>query len=327
MTDPSFVSYAQHGEDIVLWRALRSVEKGRYVEVGANDPTEDSVSRAFYERGWSGIEIEPVPEFAERFRRERPRDVLVEGVVTEDEGTVVLHMIPGTGLSSVRPEVAARQNAHGWEVTDIQVRSWRLDTILDRELAPDDGIHFLLVDVEGAELGVLRSIDLTRRRPWVLVVEATAPSTSVPTHERWEQLVLDAGYQFCLFDGLSRFYVADEHADLAPKLSYGASPADRATIYRDLKRQDELVALRQRVGHVDEGLRRTEEELVRWRGVAIDGWSELQTHAGAVRSGGGDIASAELRRELEAMRATLSWRITKPIRTVRRLQRGIGSGQ
>ena len=34
----TFVSYAQNGEDVVLWRALSHVENGFYVDVGAADP-------------------------------------------------------------------------------------------------------------------------------------------------------------------------------------------------------------------------------------------------------------------------------------------------
>lgn len=326
MNDFSFVSYAQNGEDIVLWRALGSVANGRYVEVGANDPTEYSVSRAFYEHGWSGVEIEPVPDFAERFRRDRPRDTVVQCAVTEDEGTVQLHLISGTGLSTVEDEVAAWQRTQGWDVTEITVDARRLDSVLDAELAADHTIHFMVIDVEGGERGVLAGLDLTRRRPWVLVIEATAPSTDVPTHERWEHMVLEAGYRLCQFDGLSRFYVAEEHADLAPALSYGASPADRATIYRDLQKQDALNGLTQQVQRLQDELHRTEGELVRWRGAALEGWSDVQARAGA-GGAGGDIASAELRRELDAMRSTVSWRITRPVRAVRRLQLNLGRGR
>ncbi len=66
MTSSTFISYAQNREDVVLQRALSGVQRGRYVDVGANDPTEDSVSKAFYEAGWRGITVEPVHEFAER---------------------------------------------------------------------------------------------------------------------------------------------------------------------------------------------------------------------------------------------------------------------
>lgn len=70
----TFISYAQNFEDIRLWRALKHVEKGLYIDVGANHPTADSVTRAFYDRGWSGINVEPVPSYYHALCQERPRD-------------------------------------------------------------------------------------------------------------------------------------------------------------------------------------------------------------------------------------------------------------
>ena len=47
-------SYAQNFEDVILWRALEHVERGFYIDIGAQDPVVDSVSLAFYERGLAG---------------------------------------------------------------------------------------------------------------------------------------------------------------------------------------------------------------------------------------------------------------------------------
>lgn len=312
MSDASFVSYAQNGEDVVLWRALSGVRGGRYVEVGGNDPTVDSVSRAFYERGWSGVVVEPVAAFAERFGAERPRDTVVQAAVGASTGETTLHVIAGTGLSSTDPDVAAGQRARGWEPVETVVPQVRLEDVVAEHVGAGEEIHFLLVDVEGAESAVLSSVDLTTVRPWVLVIEATAPSTDSPTHEAWEQVVLAAGYRFCLFDGLSRFYVAEEHADLAPRLSYPSSPADKAIIHRDQATADRIEAL-------ERDLRTTEADLVRWRGVAINGWAGVQGHTGT--SSG--IEAAELRAEVQRLQATLSWRVTAPLRRVRRAQTGL----
>src|SRR6185437_11644232 len=98
---PSFDSFAQNGEDVVLWRALGHLGSGRYIDVGANDPTYDSVTRSFYDQGWSGITVEPVHEFAEAHRVERPRDELVEAVIaSKPSDAVTLHEVPETGLST-----------------------------------------------------------------------------------------------------------------------------------------------------------------------------------------------------------------------------------
>ena len=72
------ISYAQTREDVLLWRALHNVHRGFYIDVGAHDPTALSVTRAFYDHGWHGINIEPNPSYAEKLRKERPRDVTLE---------------------------------------------------------------------------------------------------------------------------------------------------------------------------------------------------------------------------------------------------------
>lgn len=48
----SFVSYAQNFEDVMLWRALKNVPDGFYIDIGAQDPVKCSVSLGFHLRGW-----------------------------------------------------------------------------------------------------------------------------------------------------------------------------------------------------------------------------------------------------------------------------------
>ena len=56
----SFISYAQNFEDVMLRRVFAELDTGFYIDVGANDPSADSVTKAFYDAGWHGINIEPL---------------------------------------------------------------------------------------------------------------------------------------------------------------------------------------------------------------------------------------------------------------------------
>ena len=58
--------YSQNSEDVLLARCFEGENQGFYVDVGAEDPVEGSITRHFYERGWNGINIEPVPFFFDR---------------------------------------------------------------------------------------------------------------------------------------------------------------------------------------------------------------------------------------------------------------------
>jgi FkbM family methyltransferase len=268
--DDLLVSYAQNGEDIVLWRALRHVSEGTYVDVGGWDPDVDSVTRLFYEHGWRGVDVEPVPEFAEKFKVRRPGNEVVQAVITDEPSeSVVLHRIGTTGLSTLDDAIDARHDQAGFEHEDITVPARRLDDVLDSSAVVGDTIHFMKVDVEGAEANVLRSVDLRRRRPWVLVIEATEPNSTTHSHASWEPMLLEAGYTFTLFDGLSRFYVSAEHPELIEALSYPACSLDAFHTAREVELFGKASALEQEL----QGAR---DEATRWRQVADDARSETE---------------------------------------------------
>jgi FkbM family methyltransferase len=334
MTTP-FVSHAQNGEDVVLWRALGAVENGRYIDVGANHPVDDSVTWAFYQRGWRGLLVDPHPDYAALLREQRPDDAVEQVAVSDRAGIVTLHAFDGTGLSTVMDDVGAAQVESGFDVRDIEVPTARLSDLIDAHGLSDGDIHFLSIDTEGAEPQVISSIDFSRHRPWVLVVEATSPGSTRQVHDRWEPTVLAAGYQFVLFDGLSRFYVADEHADrLRAALSYPACVLDG---FIDWHHHEQL----QRIAELDSRLRVAEERsrvaearsaqleeqwhkdsdrmrgtLERVRGRLSSTRAELKDTRAHLKA-----AKAELRdagAQLDAMRASRSWRLTAPLRSVRR---------
>lgn len=87
-------------------------------------------------------------------------------------------------------------------------------------------VHWMKIDVEGMEERVLRGWDPRSLRPWVVLVEATRPTSTEPAHQAWDGLLVDADYRFVLFDGLNRFYVAKEHPELMETMSVPANIHD-----------------------------------------------------------------------------------------------------
>jgi len=221
----TFISYAQNFEDVMLHRALRDVTDGFYVDVGANSPDVDSVTRAFYERGWRGINIEPMAACHAQLVAARPRDTNLPVAAADRSGTIRFFDIPGTGLSTTDAGVADQHRRAGLEVVERDVPMDTLDNILARH--GGQTVHFLKIDVEGAEAAVLRGLSLEAVRPWIVVVEsasALGPEELVAAtrgvkpkqgHGAWEALLTGRGYRFVYFDGLNRFYVAQEKAELA----------------------------------------------------------------------------------------------------------------
>jgi FkbM family methyltransferase len=206
-------SFAQNFEDVLLRRALRDVEDGRYVDVGAGHPTHHSVTKLFYDAGWSGINVEPLPGLAQRLVADRPRDVTVHAAVTsqpveEIELTVVDSWDELSTTSTTRAEAMREE---GRALSTVRVPVARLDDLLSAQQWPD--LHFLKIDVEGAELEVLRTIDLGHTRPWVVLLEVVAGGTEASQRDDIRRHMEDAGYVHAWFDGLNDFFVAKEHSE------------------------------------------------------------------------------------------------------------------
>lgn len=215
----TFVSFAQNFEDVILWRALRHVERGFYVDCGACDPVEHSVTKAFYDRGWSGINIEPSLAFAQKLRGQRPRDTNLNVAVYDRAGIATFYEFPETGLSTMIPVIAEDHVSSGFKVSEVKITAVTLADIF-REYRGNLEIHFLKVDVEGAESAVLTGSDLRTYRPWVILVEATLPlQGNKLSHHEWEAILFDHDYEFVYFDGLNRFYVSIEHSELKQAFS------------------------------------------------------------------------------------------------------------
>lgn len=371
MPSAPFVSFAQNREDVVLNRVFKDIDHGRYLDVGANDPTIDSISRPFYDRGWRGLAVEPVPGLAAAFRRERPEDVVAEVAVTDAEvEDIELFSIPGTGLSSLHADITHSHAQTGRGTVDtIRVKARTLTSLLDELGWHDEPIHFMNLDVEGAEPEALRSLDLTRYRPWVLVIESLAPDSAEAVWDAWEPRLLESGYLFGLFDGLSRFYIAQEHADLLPTLQPPANVFDNYIIRAHADAQETVTQLQTQVAELvaqfdggeseREFLRSQNSELVRmldhqqlvaaaqldraasldrrtesltrqikdadkaalsWRSKALGAWADVSAHR---ESAGPELhtalhGQAQANQHIVNMQNTLSWRITRPLRAVRR---------
>lgn len=271
------VSYAQNFEDVMLWRALAHVGIGNYIDIGAQSAFEDSVSRAFHERGWKGIHVEPVPFYANQLRDERPGDSVVQAMVGAAEGVGELFAMSGTGLSTSQQELAEGYQRDGREVVRELVPVVTLDWVLGKV---EGEVHWLKIDVEGAEQQVLEGWHGSRR-PWVVVVESTLPMSQEQNHEGWDPLVTAKGYRFVYFDGLNRFYVHESHAELAGAFSVGPNVFDRfslsgtatstfsAKLNRDLtEARDEVVRTCDALSRERQGRERSEQELLQQRATA-----------------------------------------------------------
>jgi FkbM family methyltransferase len=302
---PSFlpISWADHWEDVRLWRVLHRLDPGFYVDVGAMDPAIDSVTKVCYDLGWSGIDIEPNPHFAELLRAARPRDLIQEVACGAQHGRVFLHVVlladgEQTGLTTLEDEIAERHVREGGSVRDVEVGVVPLSELMAGTPAEDPArFHFLKVDVEGFEAPVLQGADLRRFRPMVVVIEGRAPRSTEDTYAESEALLLGSDFLFAADDGLNRWYVRREDAALVDILRPETNPLldGKPRRWFEVRREDELVS---RMDELDEAARRSADQ------------------AEALRR-----ENAALRAKLGVVHRGRSWLVALPGRVARRVRR------
>ena len=229
------ISYAQRYEDLHLLRAFGEQASGFYIDIGAGHPVYDNVSFAFYLRGWRGITVEPNPWLAQLSEAVRPADTRVASLVGAALGEATYYRVDDFhGLSTmIESNARAAQTEFGKRSQAMTMPVTTLRALCERHAPP--AIDFLKIDVEGAEREVLAGGDWRRFRPKVVVAEALAPVTMAPAWHAWEPLLMDQGYRFALFDGLNRYYVAEEHAALAERLAAAPGSFDGVTPFRQFK--------------------------------------------------------------------------------------------
>jgi|GEM_PF-573827 len=164
--------YSQEGEDIILDRFFGRQEKGFYVDVGAHHPIRFSNTYALYRKGWRGINIDATPGSMAAFDQWRPQDTNIEAAVSDTPETMPFYIFKEPALNTFDSVLAETYIKTGWERQEIKDLAPRqLSDILDECLPSGIIIDFMSIDVEGEEMGVLRSNNWEKYAPRYLMLE------------------------------------------------------------------------------------------------------------------------------------------------------------
>ena len=210
------ISYAQNREDVIIEGFFTGIGKGFYVDIGANDPDEDSVTKLFYEKGWHGINIEPIKDKFNKLQLKRVNDKNLNIGLSDVPGMLAFREYAGHGLSTFSSEIKREHeknlNDNVSEYVDVSLSVDTLENILDRYKVKH--IHFMKIDVEGFENEVLKGNNWAKYRPELICIEANHIKND------WRPYLLAQNYTLVFHDGLNAYYIRNESMARANTFSY-----------------------------------------------------------------------------------------------------------
>ena len=159
---PSYPS--EIGQDKwVIAKMFPGVTNGHFLDVGSGHGTIGSNTKALEELGWTGICVDPFPTHMEG----RTCQMIKEVVSSVSGQTVRFHTHAGLGGIA---DTLGKWKEEASKSPAVELTTVTLAEILGRVKAPTF-IHFLSLDIEGAELDALRGIGLDNYRFGAMAIE------------------------------------------------------------------------------------------------------------------------------------------------------------
>jgi FkbM family methyltransferase len=173
--------YSQNGEDFLLWEFFNQKTKGFFIDVGAFDGIHLSNTFAFEKEGWTGICIEPHPDYFPLCKKNRINSICLNLACVEYDQEQVsdfyiekIGLLSGIGIKDNENDIKQRYSNRELKYEGLQkvkVPARTLNAILNNYLPSDVVIDFISIDVEGTELAVLKGLNLDRFSPRVVIIE------------------------------------------------------------------------------------------------------------------------------------------------------------
>ena len=163
-------TYSMHGEDLVVEKYFKDVVNGFYVDLGCYHPVQNNNTMLLYQKGWRGINID-ISEFTIKlFNFCRPDDLNLNLAVSDKNGEIDFYYQKKiSALSTIKKSQS--DLAFQGKIKKKTISSQTLTQILDDSKYKDKPIDFLDIDIEGADLDALKSLDFSRYSPKLICVE------------------------------------------------------------------------------------------------------------------------------------------------------------
>lgn len=147
----------------VIGRMFPGVTNGFFLDVGSGHGTIGSNTKALEELGWTGICVDPFPTYMDG------RTCRMEKVVVSSVAGQVVKFHTHSGLGGIA-DTLGKWKEEAAKSPAVELTTTTLAEVLARDHAPSF-IHFLSLDIEGAELEALKGVPFDKYRFGAMAIE------------------------------------------------------------------------------------------------------------------------------------------------------------
>ena len=163
-------SYAMNNEDTAILNYFKDKKNGFYVDVGCYHPIHRNNTHLLHMQNWSGVNIDTSQFSIDIFNFMRPKDLNYNCAISDKNKNIKLfYQKELSQLSTI--EKGQAESVFQGEIKEKEIEAFTLDEILSRDKYKDSKIDLLDIDVEGADLKVLRGLSFDKFKPELVCVE------------------------------------------------------------------------------------------------------------------------------------------------------------
>ena len=163
-------SYSMDGEDLFIVEYFRKNSNGFYLDVGCYHPIHRNNTYLLHKKGWSGINIDIHQFSIDLFNYLRPDDVNLNCAISnKNEVTEMFYQKELSQISTIEKQQA--KIAFQGNIKKSKIQSLTLDALLEKINFTDKKLDLLGIDVEGADLKVLKGLNIEKFKPELICVE------------------------------------------------------------------------------------------------------------------------------------------------------------
>ena len=159
-----------NNEDTAILNYFKDKKNGFYVDVGCYHPIHRNNTHLLHMQNWSGVNIDTSQFSIDLFNFMRPKDLNYNCAISDKNKNIKLfYQKELSQLSTI--EKGQAESVFQGEIKEKEIEAFTLDEILSRDKYKDSKIDLLDIDVEGADLKVLRGLSFDKFKPELVCVE------------------------------------------------------------------------------------------------------------------------------------------------------------